>query len=399
MASQRKTKNSPRPLALDFDDLPEAPRVASDAVRPKDDLLSDANPNNDQTSFAISLMALAGIEGLGNRGVRALDQQFGMINVWNTEKSDLLACLNKARLPSAEPVVTQITSRAKHLLALGQESVEELRSKKQVHIIPGSDLPDQLRSISAAPRWLFVQGNPHVLYSRALAAIVGTRKPTEEGLRATTIVSDVLSVYPAVIVSGLAEGIDEEAHFATLQRRRPNIAFLGHGINYEFPASTSYLRHRIVEEGGAVATEYLPQEKYQRSFFVERNRLQAALSNLVIPVQATSIGGTAHTVRFAQRYQRSIIGISWPGANGILGDLIKAGAPIFDVFTSDGRRGLDALIKQTVRNLGEDTYPLALLEKRVALELRQRNATPEDVERLLNAVNNSAKDIHPNATP
>ena len=88
-----------------------------------------------------------------------------------------------------------------------------------------------------------------------------------------------------------------------------NLAFLGHGINIVFPQETAQTRDRILKAGGAVATEYLPNEHYQKRYFVERNRLQAGLADFVIPVEAHPTGGTAHTVRFARQLGKPVIGI------------------------------------------------------------------------------------------
>jgi predicted Rossmann fold nucleotide-binding protein DprA/Smf involved in DNA uptake len=160
-----------------------------------------------------------------------------------------------------------------------------------------------------------------------------------------------------------------------------NVAFLGHGIRQVFPAKTGHVRDRIIETQGAVATEYLPDEHYQKAYFVERNRLQAALADVVIPVEASQGGGTAHTIRFARRYHRRILGVRWTGANDILADLEKAGDEIVDVFSQAGRRKMDLLFRDLAESAGHDTFALALLERRLMQEIESRNVRPKDIER------------------
>ena len=121
-----------------------------------------------------------------------------------------------------------------------------------------------------------------------------------------------LSHWGAATVSGLADGIDQAVHEASIAAGVPTIAFLGTGIQNDYPKGSENLRRRIVEAGGAVATEYLPNESYSRANFVQRNRLQAALGRALIPVEWAVKSGTAHTVRFASELLRPIVGLRVP---------------------------------------------------------------------------------------
>ena len=129
--------------------------------------------------------------------------------------------------------------------------------------------------------------------------IVGTRKPSEDGLFLARYVGACLADWPAATVSGLAAGIDQLAHESSLRAEVPTIAVLGTGILDNYPKDSQVLRDRILGAGGAIVSEYLPRASYSAENFVQRNRLQAALGRVLIPVEWARRSGTAHTVRFA----------------------------------------------------------------------------------------------------
>ncbi len=230
-------------------------------------------------------------------------------------------------------------------------------------------------------------------------AVVGTRRPSPQGRKAAAIVAKILAAYPITLISGLAEGIDEEAHRASLQEGVVNVAFLGHGIGIVFPASTAPLRELILEKGGAVVTEYLPHEHYRRTTFVARNRLQAALADMVIPIESRPKGGTVHTIRFARNYGRNVLAVRWNGANGLVDELVRDGIPVVDVLTPSGWKHLDRTFRQLAEKAGHETYSLSLVEKRLQSEVRTRNVRPGEPERLINLLSQLARELEGEGNP
>jgi hypothetical protein len=97
-----------------------------------------------------------------------------------------------------------------------------------------------------------------------------------------------------------------------LRFKVPTIAVLGTGILSEYPKGVMDLKERIVAGGGAIISEYLPHETYSAQNFVMRNRLQAALGRVLIPVEWNPKSGTAHTVRFAAALKRPIVYLRMP---------------------------------------------------------------------------------------
>ncbi|WP_176717417.1 MULTISPECIES: DNA-processing protein DprA [Pseudomonas] len=173
------------------------------------------------------------------------------------------------------------------------------------------DFPVRLREINDPPAWLFVQGKIDNLYGPTVG-IVGTREPTPQGIFLTRMA--VASLYGIEIstVSGLALGIDQAAHVESLNSRIPTIAVLGTGILENYPKNSQALRSTILSNGGTVVTEYLPYQSHSAENFVRRNRIQAALSDVLIPVEWKIKSGTAHTVRYAKAYGKRVFSVSLP---------------------------------------------------------------------------------------
>lgn len=350
---------------------------------------TDASPASEAPSFAVALLGMGTLRGLGRRGIRAIVEAYqGDLSnlVSHPDAERLRFALRRSKTPAAETLATTLVSRMDALLAAGMQQVEKLQ-KDGVVLLSWKQLPLRLGQLPDGPRWLFVEGNPAALQSRVVAAVVGTREASGEGREAARRVVRLLAAYPVTIVSGLAEGIDEEVHRASLSLGVPNVAFLGHGITTVFPAATADIRTEIVASGGAVATEYLPTERYGRQNFVERNRLQAGLANVVIPVEGGSKSGTAHTVRFAQRYGRTVLGTSWGEARGIAKDLMNNGTPVFDLDSPSGAKAMDAALRETISQLGEAGFPLSLPLDELRQELLIRNVTDAEWEKFLERAN------------
>jgi DNA protecting protein DprA len=354
----------------------------------------DEAPSPVNTAFDFTLLALGSIKGLGRKGLAALVDVFkgDLGKVWKAPTQRVQQALLEAKVPASDQILSTIQNEQEILLERAGEQLVTLQSKG-VHIISFKKLPKSLKSIPDPPRWLFVQGDPEVLYHRPAVAVVGTRKPTERGKSAAGYVARLLAPYPITLVSGLAEGIDEVAHRESLAEGVKNVAFLGHGINFVFPASTGDLRKLIVDRGGAVATEYLPNDHYQKAYFVERNRLQAALASIVIPVEANPRGGTAHTIRFARKYNRQVVGIKWRGANGILEDLEREGTTIIEITNPAGSKQLDQIFRSLARASRHKTYGLATLERRVLREIQFRAIPPSDIDHLIRTLKKAKKDF------
>lgn len=179
--------------------------------------------------------------------------------------------------------------------------------KRRIGLIFSSSAryPQALLDLRDPPPWIFVEGDASILGRPSITA-VGSRKASAEGKWLSTYFGYCLSSLGVVTVSGLAEGIDQIVHRASLSAKLPTVAVLGTGILSNYPIGSEELRQEIIQNGGAVVTEYLPNDYVSAKNFVQRNRIQAALGNVVFPIEWGEKSGTAHTVRFAAEAGRSL---------------------------------------------------------------------------------------------
>jgi len=156
------------------------------------------------------------------------------------------------------------------------------------------------------PPLLYCRGNVQLLQSPCVA-LVGPRVPTRKGVQAARVLGYLLARRHYTVVSGLADGIDTAAHLGALaEGGGRTIAVLPTPLDAIYSPHNEHLAARIVEAGGLLVTEYrLPARARER--FVLRNRIQAALSLAVVPVQCANQSGTMHTVRYARRYGRIVL--------------------------------------------------------------------------------------------
>jgi len=171
------------------------------------------------------------------------------------------------------------------------------------------DYPDLLASIHDPPLVLYVQG---CLRERPPVAFVGTRAPTPYGRRMARRLSGEASRRGLTVVSGLARGIDAEAHLAALDAKGPTWAVLGTGLGCVYPAENRQLARRIVAEGGAVISERPLETKPLPELFPRRNRIVAGLSWAVVVVEGRHRSGSLITARLAAEYGREVLAVPGP---------------------------------------------------------------------------------------
>jgi DNA protecting protein DprA len=177
--------------------------------------------------------------------------------------------------------------------------------------------PEFPRALANLPQthrlqWLFYRGDIGLL-DRPCVTVVGTREPTDAGeFLARYAVSCALE-FATPVVSGLAHGIDRIVHEWCLRIDLPTISVLGTGMLNTYPVRHTDLGNRIVEAGGLLLSEYFPDQGPSAANFVWRNRLQAALGRITVPVEWAGKSGTAHTVRFARKFKRQVFSLSASG--------------------------------------------------------------------------------------
>ncbi|MCL2037624.1 DNA-processing protein DprA [Candidatus Saccharibacteria bacterium] len=140
-------------------------------------------------------------------------------------------------------------------------------------------------------------------------AIVGSRKPTDYGRGVTLRLSAALAARGVIVVSGLAIGHDALAAQGALEGGGITIGVVGNGLADKYPRTTWALRQKIIEEGGAVISEYPPDHPVYRGNFFWRNRLITALSDVVVVVEAGAQSGTLNTAAHALTQNKELMAV------------------------------------------------------------------------------------------
>lgn len=279
----------------------------------------------------LALIALLEIDGIGGRHVRKLRRTWGS-----------LAALWDANQPKTFPPFLQLHLSALPTLRKRAEDILTTCERLGISIIPYYDgqFPPLLEEISPPPAILYKKG-AHSLTTQPLVAVVGTRKPTSYGMKVTEYFVEALVSAGVGIVSGLAYGIDAQAHRITLQKGGQTIAVLAHGLDQIYPPAHRHLAEAILAEG-AWLSEYPPGTKLHPLLFPYRNRIIAGLSHLTLVIESRQKGGALFTARAAFEANRPVFAV--PG----------------DIF-SYASEGTHALIAEQIAHIA--TSPQQILEE------------------------------------
>ena len=169
-----------------------------------------------------------------------------------------------------------------------------------------SDYPNKFKGVFKPPFVLFYYGDLSLINGEHLLGVVGSREPSEYGIKACKkVLSEINRVNP-IIVSGLAKGIDSIAHKIALEKEFKTIAVLGTGIDYCYPKE-NYSLYKKIKENGLIISEYPYKELVSVTNFALRNRLVAALSDAIFIPDVKNKSGTLITVRFSLEAGKSIL--------------------------------------------------------------------------------------------
>jgi DNA processing protein len=181
--------------------------------------------------------------------------------------------------------------------------------KAGVRIVTRDDdaYPTRLSHLDDAPPTLFMRGGWKPAFDRAVA-VVGTRRPSREAAGVARRLAAILAQRGYTIVSGLATGIDTNAHHSALASRGSSVAVLGCGVLNVYPEHNRLLADRIIEQG-ALLCEVHPQASPNAASLVARNRIISGLSEAVIVVETGADGGAMHAARFAFEQGRRVYAV------------------------------------------------------------------------------------------
>ena len=254
-----------------------------------------------------SLIALLNIKGIGPSISRQLLEQFGTAKgVLEAKSSELSNLGNIGEIVLSSRSDTSLMERA-------EAEIKFIESHKINALVYGQEgYPHRLLDCPDAPEILYTLGKAD-LESNHIIAIVGTRSCSQYGRDIVSrFVEDISNVMPdAIIVSGLALGIDISAHEASLRHGLATVGVVAHGLDTIYPHIHRNYASQILAKGGSIVTEYISQTSPERGNFIARNRIIAGLADAILVAESKEKGGSLVTASIALDYGRDVF--AFPG--------------------------------------------------------------------------------------
>ena len=249
---------------------------------------------------------LTSLRGLGNQAVLALLRHFGgPEDVFYADEGELLLVEGMTRQQAALLANHDLTAADRILADCHRLGVRILT-------IRDAEYPWRLKNIYDPPCVLYVKGRLPAFDEEAVMTVVGTRSCTPYGISCAESLGYGLAAGGAVVVSGLAKGIDAAAIRGALRSGGTVVAVLGNGIDVHYPQSSSYL-YDDVAAAGALISEYPPGTEPAGSHFPARNRIMAGLSVATVVVEADEFkSGALITARAAMEQGRDVFAVPGP---------------------------------------------------------------------------------------
>jgi DNA processing protein len=269
-------------------------------------------------------IALASVTGIGEEWMSTLLASFGSARAtlaaagegslgrWSAERRrDGLPALGQPVLAGIARAARDPAERLAGIAAAGLWTLTPF----------DESYPTRLRDLDPPPAVIHGWGDPAVLDTPRMVALVGTRRPTPAGRLLAARVAARLVENETVVVSGLAVGIDGVGHAATVEHGGRTVAVIGAGHGRPGPRAHLQLRQAIVDGSGAIVGEHHPEVRPTRGTYPRRNRIIAALADAVIVVEAPLRSGALITAHRALELDRPVF-----VAPGRVGEWATAGA-------------------------------------------------------------------------
>ncbi len=257
--------------------------------------------------------------------IQAIMDKRGTISGIFNERADFFYGLN---------IQSNIAERI-HNKAFNEQAVESIISrteKENIEIITLEDerYPALLKEIYAPPALLFVKGNVECL-NKVTVGVVGSRNCSFQAEKFTYKLSKELVEVGITIVSGFAYGIDIASHLGAIEKGA-TACVLGSGLFQIYPQNHIKYVDKIINMGGCLISEFMPDEKPLPNNFPRRNRIISGLSKVIAVIEASKRSGSLITCRFALEQNREIFAVpAFPaGKNSATNSLLRDGAKFLE---------------------------------------------------------------------
>jgi DNA processing protein len=252
----------------------------------------------------LSLLALHFIPGIGDYLIRQLVSYCGTAEkVFKIPKGKLL------KIPGVGMVTAEAIIQGKPFSLAEKELRKAEKEKVELLFFTDKNYPSRLRQVNDAPTMLYAKGNMD-LENPKTVAIVGTRQSTAYGRECVENLVRDLIPHQALIVSGLAYGIDIHAHKHAVKNNLPTVGVMGSGMDVIYPWAHREVATKMMELGGLL-TEHPFGTQPDAHNFPARNRIVAALSDAIIIVEAAEKGGALITADIGNSYNKDVF--AFPG--------------------------------------------------------------------------------------
>lgn len=255
---------------------------------------------NKNDNIKTYLIALNQIEKIGDRRIYELIKHYESVeNIFEEKEKNLKELIEKKfKFKVNDFSKNEILDKAENIIKKSKEHEIGILS------LFDKEYPFNLKQIDNPPYILYYKGDLKKL-RRNSVSIVGTRNPTKESKKYAFDIASKLSALNITVVSGMAKGIDKEAHLGAISSLVNTAAVLGNGIDIVYPSENVKVYNKLIESG-IVISEFEVGRKPDRMNFPRRNRIISGLSYATIMVEASSKSGALITVDYALNQGREV---------------------------------------------------------------------------------------------
>lgn len=212
-----------------------------------------------------------------------------------------------------EKIILPHTRSSIKMLEQCNREIHALQKLHIDYIIPTSIYyPEALFHYKPEVKILFAKGDKELLIDKKRVAIVGSRKPTAYGRKVAYDLGRFLAKHNICVVSGMALGIDAQAHRGAIDENGKTIAVLASGVNQIYPLTNEKIYHQIVAGSGLLLSEQFTDEPPLRHHFPLRNRIISAISDVVVIIEAGEKSGSLITAMHAMEQGKVVFAL--PGS-------------------------------------------------------------------------------------
>jgi len=259
----------------------------------------------------VALFSMSRVNGIGPVTFRRIVSRFGEKPAGKIDSPEALGRAIKMQSSAIEGLknalsIQGIASAEKDLLRMKKAGIE-------VVMLGDDHYPPLLAEKRESPPVLYVRGNLEDMRSTETVAIVGTRNPRQESRKSARELARAAGEMGISVVSGMAKGIDAEAHIGALDCGGRTSAVLAGGPDRPFPPENNKLFSLILQNGYVVSGQP-PGTRTTKDLLARRNRIIAGICKGVIVIQAPLNSGSMYAVRAALSWG-TIVGAIWPGKN------------------------------------------------------------------------------------